>query len=757
MVVWRHSAGAEQERYTEIRGQLLSPNGEKIGGEFFVNSQFVLHQNDPQVTGLDDGGFVVTWQTSDDDQDGEDSAIKAQIFDASGAMVGGEFLVNSHTAETQYKPAISALDGGGFVVTWATQDPNQDGSGTAIKGQVFGSDGALRGEEFLVNTKADGNQNGVKVADLKDGGFVAAWVDTITVGDGYASAVKTQIFDASGAKQGSEFTANSQTNGGNFEVSVAGLEAGGFVATWAASQDPADADGSGVKGQVFSAEGARVGTEFLANSQTVGSQRDPEVTGLADGGFAIAWRTYANNYKGALKAQIFDASGAKSGAEFEVNSLYVATQWEHALAGLPDGGIAFTWMDSWTYADGSGTAVMARVLAPLPDVADLYSDDSYTTLLGSFTSSDAAFQAARDDQAIHVYGGTDRDYFRGNIFAENLTVDLDAHHDGYFDMQGLVREFTLTGASDAAIDDNYEDNLIHGSDGGNTIWGSGGSDTIMGGGGDDRVYGGIDDDRLLGEAGDDDMDGDNGNDTLVGGAGNDTLEGGGGNDVLAGGAAADQLLGEFGDDVLRGNAGDDTLDGGLGSDKLRGGAGSDLLVGGDGADYLDGGAWHDELEGGLGDDTLLGGARDDILSGELGQDLLFGGSGRDFVYGNAGNDTLFGGIGADWLHGGDGDDVLDGGTGNDTLNGGAGRDVLTGGKGSDVFVFGPHRDVVLITDFRSGVDTLDLAGFGLADTAAFLARTTEIGADLVFDHGQASELTIAGWSQARVEDADLLL
>ena len=51
---------------------------------------------------------------------GGDSArsIKAQVFDATGAKVGSEFLVNTTTAGFQDAPAIAGLDGGGFVIAW---------------------------------------------------------------------------------------------------------------------------------------------------------------------------------------------------------------------------------------------------------------------------------------------------------------------------------------------------------------------------------------------------------------------------------------------------------------------------------------------------------------------------------------------------------------------------------------------------------------------------------------------------------------
>src|SRR5688572_698670 len=113
----------------------------RIGSEFLVNSETFEVQREPTTTVLVGGGFVVSWQTEDPTQDGNGSAIKAQVFDDSGNKVGSEFLVNSETAGRQVIPTITSLANGGFVVSWETLDHTQDGSGNAVKAQVFDASG----------------------------------------------------------------------------------------------------------------------------------------------------------------------------------------------------------------------------------------------------------------------------------------------------------------------------------------------------------------------------------------------------------------------------------------------------------------------------------------------------------------------------------------------------------------------------------------------------------------------------------------
>ncbi|MGK7919584.1 MAG: hypothetical protein AB4080_06205 [Trichodesmium sp.] len=108
-------------------------------------------------------------------------------------------------------------------------------------------------------------------------------------------------------------------------------------------------------------------------------------------------------------------------------------------------------------------------------------------------------------------------------------------------------------------------------------------------------------------------------------------------------------------------------------------------------------------------DTLQGNKDDDEISGLGNKDRLNGRGGNDTLDGGGGNDRLLGGNGDDSLLGGSGRDQLIGGKGNDTLDGGGGSDRLTGGKGRDVFVIGNGRGRDLITDFRNGVDKIELA------------------------------------------------
>jgi len=77
------------------------------------------------VTGLSGVGFVVTWTSSG--QDGDRNGVYGQRYDADGTAQGTEFQINTYTAGDQVAPSVTTLADGGFVVAWQSLDQDGDG------------------------------------------------------------------------------------------------------------------------------------------------------------------------------------------------------------------------------------------------------------------------------------------------------------------------------------------------------------------------------------------------------------------------------------------------------------------------------------------------------------------------------------------------------------------------------------------------------------------------------------------------------
>ena len=260
--------------------------GTKVGAEILVNTTTEGGRNLPTITSLEDGGFVIAWvDGSGLGGDSSVSSIKAQVFDAAGGKVGGEFLVNTRTEAQQNFPTITDLSNGGFVVTWSDRSGlDGDSDPRSIKAQVFDATGTKVGGEFLVNTRTTGSQNIPVIAGLSNDGFVIAWNDFRS---DLGSSTRAQVFDATGTEVGSEFLVADV--GGS--VDIAGLDGGGFVIVW-----------GGLNAQVFDATGTKVGSQFLVNDTTAGNT--PAITDPIGGRFVIAWEDSSN----VIRAQIFGTS-----------------------------------------------------------------------------------------------------------------------------------------------------------------------------------------------------------------------------------------------------------------------------------------------------------------------------------------------------------------------------------------------------------------------------------------------------------------
>ncbi|MFK7803735.1 MAG: hypothetical protein AB8G95_19030 [Anaerolineae bacterium] len=111
-----------QTSSSDIAGRLLNQLGEPLIDEFIVNKvQLSGFQHRPDVVGLKDGSFVVTWESFGGEEGPAGSgsaAILAVQLDQTGTALSEEFVVNQSKAGAQEWPYVSAIDGTIPVVVW---------------------------------------------------------------------------------------------------------------------------------------------------------------------------------------------------------------------------------------------------------------------------------------------------------------------------------------------------------------------------------------------------------------------------------------------------------------------------------------------------------------------------------------------------------------------------------------------------------------------------------------------------------------
>jgi hypothetical protein len=265
-----------------VFGQRFSASGQKAGGEFRVNSFTNFDQSNPSVAGGSDGGFIVAWQSKG--QDGSQEGIYAQRYDSSGGKVGTEHQVNTHFVGGQVTPSVSGLQDGGYVITWSSD--SQDGDGWGVFAQRFDAMGEGMGSEFQVNTTTYSYQTRPVVVSMGAGGMVVLWESVLQ--DGFDEGVIGQRYSSLGVS-GSEFLANQTTQGSQKRPWVASLVNGGFVVVWQSFGQ--DGDGDGIVIRRYSSSGQPEGNEVLVNEYKVGSQSQPAVASFSAGTIVLAWQS----------------------------------------------------------------------------------------------------------------------------------------------------------------------------------------------------------------------------------------------------------------------------------------------------------------------------------------------------------------------------------------------------------------------------------------------------------------------------------
>ena len=180
---------------------------------------------------------------------------------------------------------------------------------------------------------------------------------------------------------------------------------------------------------------------------------------------------------------------------------------------------------------------------------------------------------------------------------------------------------------------------------------------------------------------------------------------------------------------------------------LYGDDGNDTLVGGNGKDTLDGGAGSDtaSYEGNYFGIRVA-------LAGNQEATVLVDGAAEDTIQNI---ENVIGGWGDDHLIGDENGNVFHGKAGHDTFVGSLGADTYTGGTGRDTFVYqvADHTVDDVITDFKKGVDRLDLSALG---KLAHAKSPTAHALWIVYEDGDTRVMGCTG-DDPNIPDIDLRL
>ena len=157
---WSDPANSDQ-----VDGRVVDADDIPLTGEFIVNNtaNAGTSQSDPSVAGLTGGNFVVTYTDFAARRRHPRAAVHLERHPAR------ERLRNRRQRRCNDESSVSALSGGGFVVTYMRNV-------TDIRARVFDQNGNDLSGLITVDLSASG-QTASSVAGLSSGGFVVVWQD----------------------------------------------------------------------------------------------------------------------------------------------------------------------------------------------------------------------------------------------------------------------------------------------------------------------------------------------------------------------------------------------------------------------------------------------------------------------------------------------------------------------------------------------------------------------------------------------------
>ena len=219
-------------------------------------------------------------------------------------------------------------------------------------------------------------------------------------------------------------------------------------------QTGTDTDGNAVRAQVFNADGSVSGNEFLINTTVTNAQKDAEIVALFDGRFVVAWvddsLTGSDASSSAIRAQVFNADGTKSGSEFLVNTTTNNAQTNPSIAELSDGRIVVTWEDA---SDPLNLAVRTQIFDLSTSGRTFNGTTGNDVLIGTvfddfiygLSGDDIIDSAAGDDRVYDgrgddvVHAGSGNDYVRAGGGVDEYHGGAGVDYISYYDSTGGVR------------------------------------------------------------------------------------------------------------------------------------------------------------------------------------------------------------------------------------------------------------------------------------------------------------------------------
>ena len=444
LIVW--SGSGQPDLGYGIYAQRFSAAGERLGDEVLVNTTTVYSQQNPEVTVLASGGYVITWDnTVPGGQPGDPDALGVfvQTFDAAGGRIGSETQVSP----SGHSQRITALPDGGYVVAWTQQI---DAPWSSVLARRYDASGQPQGAAWALDSDLDASVPDIVATET---GFLAVWR---AYNDGGSATIAVQAFGSDGERLGE--TVHIPRDGDRTYPEIVALVDGGFALVWL--------EADGLYAHILDGHGRPSGDRFLVGSGS-GQQLLHSVAATPDGGFTVAWDRFSGGGSHIVEVRAFFSDGRPNGDTLVVRN----------ASGYPGEPPALT-----TLASGDVVLTYARYVGDIENYFDVFQvrlDPMVTTLRGS-TGDDAlgggtgADQLMGLDGADHLVGlegddilvgGSGNDLLDGGVGWDEAVFSGSAasyrifEEDGAFRVKGADGSDRLVGVELLRFDDRVIDLL----------------------------------------------------------------------------------------------------------------------------------------------------------------------------------------------------------------------------------------------------------------------------------------------------------
>ncbi|MES2678088.1 MAG: tandem-95 repeat protein, partial [Pseudomonadota bacterium] len=510
IVAW--ASDKQDDSYEAVYFQRYDLDGNKDGGETQVNTYTFRAQLNPAITTLQDGSFIIVWQS--DIEDGSGYGVYLQHYSSEGIKIGDETQVNIFTNSDQSNPTIASLADGGFIIAW------DSGNLDDVYFQRYSANGTKIGDETRANTNAAYGQFKPQIAGLKNGEWVISWTSYAQDDSGWG--IYSQHYDQFGNKIGGETLVNSFTVKSQYNSTITALNDGGWVIAW--ESDGQDGSAEGIYQQRFAADGSKVGS--------TGSNITKELTVIEDTSSNPVLIAATDPDNDVLNYSLKDNHHPQKGEVIFDQQQGTYTYIPHSNQNGNDNFVIII-------NDGNGgnaelnVNVKITAVNDAPIVNSIINDQFINNNNFTFTIPADSFIDIDGDTLTYSLklndGGTISDLPSWLSF-NSTTRTLSGMVPGK--APGAIQLLVI--ASDGSLEANQTFTLniqtTQSQEIQNTITGTNSKDTLTGTNLNDQISGGANADILYGGLG---------NDTLLGGSSDDILIGGEGSDILDGGTAID--------------------------------------------------------------------------------------------------------------------------------------------------------------------------------------------------------------------------